>query len=102
MGNVQLNTGYYEISTKLPLLNTKRSDITPLLKVKWVKRLPVILNKISLDKKTDQSETIPKTFKKLFETNHIIKNARRTPKKTRHYRRRWIGIGSGQFTSDTR
>ena len=76
LGKVRVNIEYNSKHTKLPLLITKRTDITPLLGVNWVKQLPITFNKISLDNKTHQSETttIHAKFKKLFETNHIIKN----------------------------
>ena len=61
---------------KLPLLITKRADITPLLGVNWLKQLPITINKISLDNNINQSETtkIHTKFKKLFKTNQAIKN----------------------------
>ena len=39
-----------------------------------MKQLPVIVNEISLDKETDQSETSHTKFRIPFETNHIINN----------------------------
>ena len=53
---------------KLPLVITERNDITPLLGVNWLKQLPITINKILLDKETDQSETIYTKHKRLFET----------------------------------
>ena len=75
LGKVWVNIEYNSKQTKLPLLITKRTDITPLLGVNWLKQLPITINKISLDNKTDQSETttIHTNFKKLFETNRTIK-----------------------------
>ena len=61
-------------TTKLPILITQRDDITPLLGVNWLKRLPITINKISLDEPTNQSENIYTKFNKLFESNHTIKN----------------------------
>ena len=77
LGKVWVDTEYNGKHTKLPLLITKRTDITPLLGVNWFKQLPITINKILLDNNTDQSETtkIHTNFKKLFETNHTIKNA---------------------------
>ena len=77
LGKVWVDTEYNGKYTKLPLLITKRTDITPLLGVNWLKQLPITINKISLDNNTDQSEPtkIHTKFKKLFETNHTIKNA---------------------------
>ena len=65
-----------EYNIKLTLLITKRADITPLLGVNWLKQLPITINKISLDNNINQSETTKTNtkFKKLFETNHTIKN----------------------------
>ena len=76
LGKVWVNIEYNSKQTELPLLITKRTDITPLLGVNWLKQLPITINKVSLDNKTDQSEatTIHTKFKKLFETNHTIKN----------------------------
>ena len=76
LGKVWVNIDYNSKHTKLPLLITKRTDITPLLGVNWLKQLPITIIKISLDNKTDQSETttIHAKFEKLFGTNHIIKN----------------------------
>ena len=59
----------------LPLLITNRTDITTLVGMNWQKQLPIIINRISLDKETNQSEKgIHTKFKKLFETNHAIEN----------------------------
>ena len=57
------------------LLITKRNDIPTLFGVNWLKQLPITINKILLDKGTDQSETIHTKYKKLFETNHALHNA---------------------------
>ena len=77
LGKVWVDTEYTGKYTKLPLLITKRTDITPLLGVNWLKQLPITINKISLDNNTDQSKTtkIHTKCEKLFETNHTIKNA---------------------------
>ena len=77
LGKVWVDNEYNGKYTKLPLLITKRTDSTPLLGVNWLKQLPITINKISLDNNTDQPETtkIHTKFKKLFETNHTIKNA---------------------------
>ena len=61
-------------TTKLPILITQRSDITPLLGVNWLKQLPITINKILLDECTNQSNAIYTKFQKLFETNRTIKN----------------------------
>ena len=53
-----------------PLLITKRIDTTPLLGVNWLKQLPITINKISLDKETDQSETIHKIQKTIRDQPH--------------------------------
>ena len=75
LGKVWVNIEYNTIQTNLPLLITKRTDITPLLGVNWLKHLPSTINGISLKKETNQSEAAIHTkFKKLFETNHTIKN----------------------------
>ena len=75
MGKVWVNIEYNNTQIKLPLLITKRSDITSLLGVDWLKQLPITINGISLNKETNQSETaIHTNFKKLFEANHTIKN----------------------------
>ena len=39
-----------------------------------MKRLPITMNKISLDEKTDQTAFFHKNFTKRFETIHTIKN----------------------------
>ena len=77
LGKVWVDNEYNGKHTKLPLLITKRTDITPLLGVNWLKQLAITINKISLDNNTDQPETtkIHTKFKNLFETNHTIKNA---------------------------
>ena len=41
---------------KPPLLITKRNDKTPLLRVNWLKQLPITINKILLDEETNHSE----------------------------------------------
>ena len=76
LGKVWVKIEYNSEHTKLRLLTTKRTDITPLLGVNWLKQLPITINKFSLDNETGQSETttIHATFKKLFETNPTIKN----------------------------
>ena len=75
MGKPWVTVEYNGISTKLPMLITKRNDITPLLGVNWLKQLPITINKITLDNETDQSENIYKKYNKLFTTNHTTKNA---------------------------
>ena len=75
MGKPWVTVEYNGISTKLPMLITKRNDITPLLGVNWLKQLPITINKITLDNETDQSGNIYKKYHKLFTTNHTIKNA---------------------------
>ena len=57
-----------------PPLITKRNVITPRLRTIWFKQLQITISKISLDKDTDQLETIHTQYKRLFETNHTIKN----------------------------
>ena len=76
LGKILVDNEYNSKHIKLPLLITKRADITPLLGVNWLKQLPITINKISLDNNTNQSETtkIHTKFKKLFETNHTFKN----------------------------
>ena len=74
LGKVWVDIEYDGKTTKLPILITKRNDITPLLGVNWLKQLPITINKIQLDEQTNQSEAIYATFNKLFETNHTIKN----------------------------
>ena len=54
---------------------TERTNITPLQRENCLEQLPTTINRISLDNKTNQLETTVRTnFKKLFETNHTIKN----------------------------
>ena len=75
LGKVWSNIENNNTQTNLPLLITKRTDITPLKGVNWLKQLPITINGISLNKENNQSETAIHTkFKKLFETNHTIKN----------------------------
>ena len=75
LGKLWVNIEYNSKQTKLPLLITKKTDVTPLLGVNWLKQLPNTINKISLDNKTGQSATTIHTkFKKLFGTKHTIKN----------------------------
>ena len=74
LGKVWVDIEYNGKTTKLPILITKRNDITPLLGVNWLKQLPITINKIQLGDSTNQSETIYAKFNKLFETNHTIKN----------------------------
>ena len=56
--------------------NYKKDRNHSLLGVNWLKQLPITINKISLDNDTDQSATtmIHTKFKKLFKTNHFVKN----------------------------
>ena len=83
------NEGIWEhndIKVKLPLLFTKRNDITPLLGVNWFKKLTITINQISLDQESDQSETISTKYKKLFDTKHTKNNTEvRKQKKTECY-----------------
>ena len=72
---IRANFEYNGETTKLPILITQRNDNTPQLGVKWLKQLPISINKISLDDHTNQSNNIHTKFHKLFETNHTIKNA---------------------------
>ena len=73
LGKIWADIEYNGTTTKLPILITKRNDITPLLGVNGLKQLPITINKIQLDEPTNQSETIYAKFNKLFETNHTIK-----------------------------
>ena len=57
LGNTWVTVEYNKISSKLPMLITKRNDITPLLGVNWIKQLPITINKITLDNETNQSYT---------------------------------------------
>ena len=75
MGIIWVNVEYNKISTKLPMLITKRNDITPLLGVNWLKQLPITINQISLVNGPNRSEMIYKKYHKLFTTNHTKKNA---------------------------
>ena len=75
MGKTWVTVEYNRTSTELPMLITKRNDITPLLEVNWLKQLPITINKITLDNETDQSVNIYKKYHKLFTTNHTIQNA---------------------------
>ena len=75
IGKIWVNVEYNKISTKIPILITKRNDVTPLLGVKSLKQLPITINKISLASETSQSEMRYKKYYKLFTTNHTIKNA---------------------------
>ena len=74
LGKIWADIEYNRKTTKLPILITQRSDITPLLSVNWLKQLPITINKIQFDEPTKQSEAINAKFNKLFETNHTIKN----------------------------
>ena len=76
LGKIWVDIEYNSKHIKLPLLITKRADITPLLRVNWLKQLPITMNKISLDNNINQSETtkIHTKFKKLIEANHTNKN----------------------------
>ena len=75
MGKVWVDIKYNNTQTKLRISITKRTDIPPSVGVNWLKQLPITINKISLDKETNQSEEAVYTkFKKLFETNNTIKN----------------------------
>ena len=73
LGKIWADIEYNGKTTKLPILITKRNDITPLLGVNWLKQLPITINKIQLGESTNQSETIYANINKLFETNHTIK-----------------------------
>ena len=73
-GKLWADIEYNGKTTKLPILITQRSDITPLLGVNWLKQLSVIINNIQLDEPASQSEAIHAKFSKLFETNHTIEN----------------------------
>ena len=75
MGKTWVTAEYNGVSTKLPMLITKRNDITPLLGVNWLKQLPITINKISLNNETNQSESVYKKYHKLFNTNNTIKDA---------------------------
>ena len=71
MGGSRIQLYNYK-KVKLPLLITKEDDITPLLRVNWLKQLSITINKISLHRETNQSETIYTKFRKIFATNHTI------------------------------
>ena len=46
LGNIWADIEYNGKIAKLPILITQRDDITPLLGVKWLKQLPITMNKI--------------------------------------------------------
>ena len=72
-----VNIEYNNTRRKLPLLITKRTDIIPLLRVNWLKQLPITINIILLDKETNQPETTIRTkFKELSETYHTYQKHR--------------------------
>ena len=73
LGKVCVKIEYNNTLTNLPLLITKRTDITSLLGVNWLKQLPITVNGISLNKETNQSEAAIHTKFKKFETNNTIK-----------------------------
>ena len=73
LGKIWADIEYNGKTTKLLILITQRSDITPLLGVNWLKQLPITINKIQLDEPTNQSEAIYTKFSKLFERNHTVK-----------------------------
>ena len=54
LGKVWVDTECNGKYIKLLLLITKRTDITPLLGVNWLKQLPITINKISLDSNSDK------------------------------------------------
>ena len=54
LGKIWADIEYNGKTTKLPILITKRNDITPLLGVNWLKQLPITINKIILDEPTNQ------------------------------------------------
>ena len=75
LGKVWVIIEYNNTQKNLPLLITNRTDITTLVGMNWQKQLPIIINRISVDEETNQSEKgIHTKFKKLFETNHAIEN----------------------------
>ena len=59
--------------TKLPILITQRSDITPLLGLKWLEQLQITTNKIQFDEPINHLDAIHAKISKLFETNHTNK-----------------------------
>ena len=75
LGKVWVNIENNNTQIKLPLLITKTTNTTPLLRVNWLKQSQITIKGVSLDKETNQSETMIHTkLKTLFETNHTIKN----------------------------
>ena len=60
LGQIWADIEFNRKTAKLPILFTRRDDITPLIGVNWpivirVKQLPIAINKISLDEpKTNQ------------------------------------------------
>ena len=56
LGQIWVDVEHNGIKAKLPLLIT--NDITPLVGVNWLKQLPTTIQNFSLDKETDQLETI--------------------------------------------
>ena len=73
LGQIWADIEYKGKTTKLPILITQRSNITPLLGVNWLKQLPITFNIIRLDEPINQSDAMHTKFSKLFETNHTNK-----------------------------
>ena len=63
--------------TKLPIL-TKGSDITPLLGVNLLKQLPITVNNILLDERTNQSKIVHSKFNEPHNQEHRSKYPNKT------------------------
>ena len=54
LGKIWADIEHNGKTTKLPILITKRNDITPLLGVNWLKQLPIIINNFNSIGRTNQ------------------------------------------------
>ena len=61
LGNIWSIIEYNGEVTKLPILITQRNDITPLLGVNWLKRLPVTINNYWTKTPANQKTTTQKS-----------------------------------------
>ena len=62
LGRLLVYTDYISKPARLPQVITLKCNITPLLSVNWLDRLPITTNKISSDKEKNRPENIYTTF----------------------------------------
>ena len=75
-GKIPVNLEYENNKQKIEILITKRTDITPLLGMDWMKKFKLTIGRIQLaDNNQSEREKVFNKLPDLFENNETIKDA---------------------------